>query len=101
MGADEQGSMAQKGFLFNIRGHSRNLSVVYTDQCPYQIDAVNEVRNLAEEQGLTFNAVRISNAKEIRDRSPTAYGVFSIIYDGRLISYCYQKKSKLLQLMQD
>ncbi len=75
------------------------LTVIYTDQCPYQIDAVNEVQKYANEESIKFTAVRISDAKEIRDRSPSAYGVFGIVYEGRLLSYCYQKKSQLHKLI--
>jgi L-amino acid N-acyltransferase YncA len=75
------------------------LTVIYTDQCPYQPDAAKMLQQFADENEIEFKVVKFSNSKELRQRSPSPYGVFSIVYNGELISYTYEKKSKLTELI--
>jgi hypothetical protein len=75
------------------------LTVIYTDQCPYQPGAVKILQQFADENGIEFKAVKFSDSKELRRRSPSPYGVFSIVYNGKLISYTYEKKSRLAELI--
>jgi hypothetical protein len=75
------------------------LTVIYTDQCPYQPGAVKMLRQFAIDNEIEFKTVKFSNSRELRQRSPSPYGVFSIVYDGKLISYTYEKKSKLAEII--
>jgi len=75
----------------------KGLIVVRTDQCPYIDDAVNSVRDAASERGLRFREVVLKSAEDVRKRCPSAYGTFSIVLDGRLLSYHYLTKRDLEQ----
>ncbi len=64
--------------------------VVYRSaQCPYLDDAVRHARRYAEDEGIAFSEVVLESAEDVRRLSPTPYGVFAIVLDGRLLSYNY------------
>ena len=75
------------------------LTVVRTDQCPYLDDAVNTTLDVGRERGLKVQAVELTNAREVRQRAPSPYGVFSIVLDGEVLSHYYQPKKKLIELL--
>jgi ribosomal protein S18 acetylase RimI-like enzyme len=75
------------------------LTVVRTDQCPYLDDAVNTTLEAGRERGLKIRAVELSSAREVRERAPSPYGVFSIVVDGEVLSHYYQPKKKLNELL--
>jgi ribosomal protein S18 acetylase RimI-like enzyme len=65
------------------------MTVVYTDQCPYIPDAVRHAREAFEQRGIKTNAVKFESCEELRATSPSPYGIFSIVYNGKLFSYHY------------
>jgi hypothetical protein len=65
------------------------LSVIRTPQCPYIEDAVQKAIEAAEERGIPVRVVEYHSAQEVQEHSPTPYGVFGIVRDGRLLSYYY------------
>lgn len=75
------------------------LTVVRTDQCPYIDDAVNTVIESGSELGLPVQVVELKSAREVRERAPSPFGVFSILLDGKEVSYYYQLKKDLVQLI--
>ncbi|MDX2437380.1 MAG: hypothetical protein QNL88_10050 [Acidobacteriota bacterium] len=60
------------------------LSVVRTDQGPYLEDAT---------------ATSLDVAREIRDRAPSPYGVFSIVLDGAVLSHHPLPSKKLREIL--
>jgi len=62
---------------------------VQTDQCPYIPDATRAVLEVAEARGLAARVVELSSSQQVRECAPSPYGVFQIVYDGRLLSYHY------------
>ncbi|MBD3329490.1 GNAT family N-acetyltransferase [Candidatus Dojkabacteria bacterium] len=86
------------------RKHPDGITVFRSSQCPYIDDAVIHVRESAEKLGLLFKVVELESAKDIRDKSPSAYGTFGIVYKGKLLSYYYvlpKDFSKLIKEMED
>lgn len=65
----------------------RSLVVVRTDQCPYLDRCATEMRELAAERGLTFREVHLPDAATVQAESPSPYGVFALLHEGRLVSY--------------
>jgi ribosomal protein S18 acetylase RimI-like enzyme len=74
------------------------VTIVYADQCPYTPDAVKGAVKAFAERGIEARVVELESAAEVRERSPSAYGVFGIVWDGSLFSYHYlgRKELKLL-----
>ena len=71
------------------------VTVVYADQCPYMPDAVQHAVDTFAERGIKANLVELDTSDQIRQESPTAYGVFGIVWDGKLFSYHYLGKKEL------
>jgi hypothetical protein len=64
----------------------RDLELIYTNQCPYIVKAVEELPPVAEIHGIQLNFVKLSNAEEARRTMPSPYGVMSLVYNGRLLA---------------
>ena len=58
--------------------------MIRTDQCPYIEDAVNLAAACAEKAGVKSRVVRLESAAEIREKSPSAYGTFGLVLNGKL-----------------
>ena len=65
------------------------LTVVRTDQCPYLDDATKTVKDYAAKAKIKFKEVELISSEQARNESPAPYGVFSIIYNRKLLSYHY------------
>ena len=65
------------------------VTVVRSAQCPYIPDATETVLMAAGELGIKSRVVELKSSREIRERAPSPYGVFSIVYNGSLLSYHY------------
>ena len=68
-----------------LKRHTRGLTILAADQCPYVANSVERISQAARALGLTPKVVRIRSAKASREL-PTPYGMFSIVYDGKLIA---------------
>lgn len=65
------------------------LTVVRTDQCPYNENASNGILQFAASKGLPARLVTLHTAAQVREQAPCAYGAFGVVYNGRLFSYTY------------
>lgn len=77
----------------------KGLTVLRSDQCPYLEDATKTLLEAAAEMGINSRVVELKTAAEARRLSPSPYGVFNVVLDGRLLSYCYLLKDEFLQML--
>jgi len=82
------------------RRFGQGLTVIRSHQCPYLPDATSHVLKTAEELGIQSRVVELNSSQDVRERAPSPYGVFSIVYDGRLLSYHYLFPKDLIPLIQ-
>jgi N-acetylglutamate synthase-like GNAT family acetyltransferase len=82
------------------RKFSKGLTVFRSDQCPYIEDATKTALNAAERAGIKSCVVKLKSAEEVRELSPTPFGVFGLLLNGRLLSYHYMLEKDLAPLMQ-
>ena len=68
-----------------LKRHRKGLTILAADQCPMVPRWVEEIAEESRAMGLKPKVVQISNAKASREL-PTPYGMFSILYDGKLIA---------------
>lgn len=73
------------------------LTVLRTAQCPYLEDAANHARRAAEKLGLAFTDRVIETADELRALSPSPYGTYALVHDGKLLSYHYLQEAQILE----
>jgi GNAT superfamily N-acetyltransferase len=68
-----------------LRRYRKGLTILAADQCPMVPKCVAEIAEVSRALGLKPKVVRIRSAKASREL-PTPYGMFSILYDGKLIA---------------
>jgi len=68
-----------------LKRYKKGLTILAADQCPMVPKWVEEIAEASRALGLKPKVVRVGSAKESREL-PTPYGMFSIVYDGKLIA---------------
>jgi GNAT superfamily N-acetyltransferase len=67
----------------------RGLTVIRTAQCPYIENGARDILTFAKEKGIPARSVELKTAQEVQEQSPSAYGVFGTVLDGKLLAYQY------------
>ena len=78
----------------------KGLTIFYSAQCPYLPEAVNLAVGAGNEAGVKTKAIELRTAKDLQEKSPSAYGVFGIVFDGKLINYLYMKKESIRSVIE-
>jgi N-acetylglutamate synthase-like GNAT family acetyltransferase len=68
-----------------LKRYKKGLTILAADQCPMVPKCVDEIAEVARTLGLEPKVVRVRSAEASREL-PTLYGIFCIIYNGRLIA---------------
>lgn len=68
-----------------LKRYKKGLTILAADQCPMVAKCVEDIAEAARVLGLEPKVVRVRSAAQSREL-PTPYGVFSVIYDGKLIA---------------
>jgi GNAT superfamily N-acetyltransferase len=82
------------------REEQRGLSIVYAAQCPMLPKSVNDLTEMAAEHGLDVNVTVLNSALEAQN-APSHYGVFSLLWNGRLLSDHYVSKGRFKNILRD
>jgi L-amino acid N-acyltransferase YncA len=77
----------------------RGLTVVRTAQCPYIENGARDILAFAKEKGMHARSVELKTAQEVQEQSPSAYGVFGTVLDGKLLAYQYLLKKDFEKLL--
>ncbi|MDQ0300564.1 GNAT superfamily N-acetyltransferase [Salibacterium salarium] len=80
--------------------YSNGITIFKSDQCPFILDAVLHLEEAAEELGIKVNLIELDSFEMVQQKSPTPFGVFTVIFDGEIISYHPQTKNKFIQLLE-
>jgi L-amino acid N-acyltransferase YncA len=81
-----------------FKTYRKGLTILAADQCPYAANSVERIAEAARTLGLEPKVVRVGSAKASREL-PTPYGVFSIIYDGKLIAHRPISATRFMSIM--
>lgn len=65
----------------------KGLVIYHSRQCPYYAMVLTSLLNGASVLGIPAHTVELKTSQEARLLSPSAYGVFGVVYNGRLLSY--------------
>ena len=65
----------------------QGLVIYFSGQCPYHAMFVTSLLNAASVMGIPACPVELKTSWDSRSRSPSAYGVFGVVYNGHLLSY--------------
>jgi hypothetical protein len=87
------------GWEDKAKAFGKGLTVIRSDQCPYTVDAANIAVAVAAKAGVNSQIVELRSRADVMRLSPSAYGVYGLVLDGKLLSYCYQLEKDLLPLV--
>jgi len=85
----------------DIRGNLskfQGLHVVCAAQCPMLLKSVNDLSVVAAEHGLKLNVTMLRTAREAQN-APSYYGVFALVWNGRLLSDHYVSRGRFRNLL--
>lgn len=72
--------------------------LIYADQCPWHAKSVRDITQAAHEHGIALAVRRLVNPKEAQ-RSPSGFGTFSLIRDGRLLADHYISRTRFENIL--
>jgi len=74
-------------FEKKLKRYGEGLTTIRLDQCPYIDAGVRAALEAGKELGIRTKVVELKSAEDVRQLSPSPYGVFHLTYDGKLLSY--------------
>jgi GNAT superfamily N-acetyltransferase len=72
--------------------------LVYADQCPWHEKSVEALLNVAMDFGITLNVTRLKTAGQAK-KAPSGFGVFSLLYNGRLLEDHYLSATRFKNIL--
>jgi hypothetical protein len=81
-----------------LKRYRKGLTILGADQCPYVSKTVERIAEASRRLGLEPKVVRIGSATASREL-PTPYGVFCILYNGKLIAERPISATRFMSLM--
>lgn len=76
-------------------------TIVRSNQCPYIESSVKAVLESAHEVGIEARIIELQGPRETQDNAPSAYGVFNVVYNGKLLTYHPISGKDLLKLLDE
>jgi hypothetical protein len=73
-------------------------TVIYSDQCPYIPDSISVIQEFAAERGMKSKVVKLESSEDVREITPSPYGLFSVVYNGKLLAYHYLLPKDLIKI---
>ncbi len=62
----------------------KGLNIIYSNQCPWVARSIRELHEIAKRRGLKLKTRELKNARQAQN-TPSPYGVFNLVYNGRLL----------------
>jgi hypothetical protein len=77
----------------------RELTVVYSRQCPWVARFVEEVKPILEKRSLELEVIELKSAAEAQ-KAPSLYGVFNLIHEGKLLADRYISTTRFQNILE-
>ena len=90
-----------KDWETRAQAFGRGLTVIRTPQCPYIENGARDILSFAKARGIQAKVVELKTAQEVQEQSPSAYGVFGTVLDGKLLAYQYLLEKDFDRLLQE
>jgi GNAT superfamily N-acetyltransferase len=68
-----------------LKRYKEGITILAADQCPMVPKCAKDIAEASRALGLKTKVVTVTSAKQSREL-PTPYGIFSVVYDGKLIA---------------
>lgn len=76
----------------------KGLNLIYANQCPFFIKSVEEMKKSAKALGYDLKVKVLETASEAQD-APSGYGVYSLVYEGRLYADHYISNTRFKNIL--
>ncbi|MFX1427438.1 MAG: GNAT family N-acetyltransferase [Promethearchaeota archaeon] len=77
--------------------YSEGVTIIFTDQCPYITDLVEDVKEI-DEKG-KFKAIKINDCKEVQQNGIYPFGTYCIICNGNFSLYQHSTKKTITNIL--
>ncbi|MDP8207096.1 MAG: YoaP domain-containing protein [Candidatus Electryonea clarkiae] len=82
-----------------LAAFGEGLTVITSDHCPHHADAVNVCIETSKELGVKYRIVELKSSRDVREKSPSPFGTFGLVYNGKFVDhYTFNKKTFLKQM---
>ncbi len=75
------------------KDHKEGVTILYSDQCPYVVDLVDELRN--EPNVNKIKSIKLNDCKEAQQNGIYSYGTYCIICNGRISLYKHATRKEI------
>lgn len=72
--------------------------LLYADQCPWHEKSAQVLKETAEEYGIDLHVKKITSAEEVR-KMPSGFGVFNLLYNGKLLEDHYISETRFRTIL--
>jgi hypothetical protein len=86
------------GWEKRARSYGKGLVLIRSDQCPCISKFASEILDASKAMGMTPRVKELKTCKEAQG-APSPYGIFNIVYDGRVIADHPISKSRFRNIM--
>lgn len=74
------------GWDDRIQKYHDGITIFKSDQCPYIDDSVQAILEVANERNIQTRVITYEDSEDAR-YAPSAYGVFNVVFNGKLLTY--------------
>jgi GNAT superfamily N-acetyltransferase len=75
----------KKGWDRTLRRYESGLTIIQSDQCPCVANSTKDILAACKDLHVRPTVVELKNGRQAR-AAPSAYGIFNIVYDGKLVA---------------
>ena len=77
----------------------KGVSIIYSDQCPYIVDLVDELKEESKGKKNSINTVKLNNCREAQKNGIYPYGTYCIICNGDISLYKHATRKEIQAIM--
>ena len=75
-----------------VKKYKDGITIIDGHQCPYLQNMIDSIGEFAEINGIPFQVKVLKNAQEAQQNGVNAYGIYSIIYNGKVVSQTFPRR---------
>jgi len=76
----------------------KGLNIIYSNQCPWVARFIYELDEIVKKKKLKLKVTELKNAKQAQN-APSIYGVFNLVYNGKLLADHYISNTRFLNII--
>lgn len=88
----------RKDWEKRLNKYGSGLSIIYSHQCPFTAKFMKDIREAMEKFNIKARVIELQDSKEAQN-APCAYGVFNMVYNGKLVADHPISKTRFLNIV--